>query len=127
MDVLKPIVLDKPFIDENFNFPRFNDLKTFEPLMENRSVSKNSDFSLCCLGFVSPVKYFLPKDKGYFLRSCSKNVGTGVLNKAQSGVLMRTNNSFSVFMKNILFLWNPNLGHLEQKAFLGVHHDCDNS
>ena len=96
LDVLKPIVLDKPFIDENFNFPGFNDLKPFESLMENQFVSKNSDFSLCGLGFVSPVKDYLFKDKGYFLRSCSKNVGSGVLNKAQSGVLKGTNTRGSV-------------------------------
>ena len=96
MDVLKPIVLDKPFIDENFNFPGFNDLKPFESLMENQSVSKNSDFSLCGLGFVSPVKEYLFKDKGYFLRSRSKNVMTGVLKEAHSGVLMGTNPRVSI-------------------------------
>ena len=37
------------------------------------------------------MKDFLFKDKVYFLRSCSENVGTGVLNKAQSRVLLGTN------------------------------------
>ena len=99
LDVLKPIVLDEPFINENFNFPGFNDLKTFEPLMENQFVSKCSDFSLCGLGFVSPMKDYFSKAKGYFLISCSKNVVTGVVNKAQPGVLMGTNHRVFVLHK----------------------------
>ena len=29
LDVLKPIVLDEPFIDENFTFPGFIELESF--------------------------------------------------------------------------------------------------
>ena len=48
------------------------ELKSFEPLMEVHSeVSMSLDSSsLGGLGFVSHVKYFLFKDKGYFLKSC---------------------------------------------------------
>ena len=51
-------------------------------------VSMSSDSSLGGLGFVSPVKDYLFKDKGYYLRSCSKNILTGVMNKAHTGVLV---------------------------------------
>ena len=65
------------------------ELKSFEPLMEVHSeVSLSSDSSKGGSGFVSPMKDYLFKDKGYYLRSCSKNVETGVMNKAHTGVLM---------------------------------------
>ena len=89
LDVLKPILLDEPFINENFTFPGFKELKSFEPLIEVHSeVSMSSDSSLGGLGFVSPVKDYLFKDKGYYLRSCSKIVSSGVMNVAHPGVMV---------------------------------------
>ena len=34
LDVLKPILLDEPFINEKFTFPGFKELNYFAPLME---------------------------------------------------------------------------------------------
>ena len=73
MDALKPMNLDGPYLKENFTFPRFKDLKYYEPLLEVQS--EDSIPSLGGLGFVSPVKVY--KDKGYFLRSCAKTGGSG--------------------------------------------------
>ena len=82
LDALKPMNLDWPCFKENFTFPGFKDLKSYEPLLEVQS--EDSRFtvpSLGGLGFVSPVKDY--KDKGYYLRSCAKIVGLGVLKKVQ--------------------------------------------
>ena len=79
--------LDGPYLKENFTFPRFKDLKYYEPLLEVQS--EDSIPSLGGLGFVSPVKVY--KNKGYYLRSCAKIVGLGVLKK---GVLKKVQPSF---------------------------------
>ena len=86
-EVLKPLDLDKPF---NFTFPGYKDLNSFDPLLEaQEGVFRLSESSLGGLGFVSPVKD--SKEKGYFLRSSSQKVVTGVLDKTQSGVVIGDN------------------------------------
>ena len=85
--------LDGPYLKENFTFPRFKDLKYYEPLLEVQL--EDSIPSLGGLGFVSPVKVY--KNKGYYLRSCAKIVGSGVLNKVQPGFLMGVNHRESFY------------------------------
>ena len=80
LDALKPMNLDGPYLKENFTFPRFKDLKYYEPLLEVQlEYSILTVPSLGGLGIVSLVKDY--KDKGYYLRSCAKIVGSGVMNK----------------------------------------------
>ena len=86
--------LDGPYLKENFTFPRFKDLKYYEPLLEVQLEDSILTVpSLGGLGFVSTVKVY--KNKGYYLRYCAKIVGSGVLNKVQPGFLMGVNHRAS--------------------------------
>ena len=89
LDVLKPIILYEPFFNENFTFLGFKELNSFDPLMEVFSkVSLRSDSTLGGLGFVSPVKVNLIKEKGYYLKSCSKVDSSRVKDVAHPGVMV---------------------------------------
>ena len=89
MDVLKPLILAKPSFNEKFTFPGFKELNSFGPLMEVFSdVSLRPDSTLGGLGFVSPVKVNLIKEKGYYLRSCSKADPSRVKDVSHPGVMV---------------------------------------
>ena len=51
-------------------------------------VSLRSDSTFGGLGFVSPVKFNLIKEKGYYLKSCSKDDPSGVKDVAHPGVMV---------------------------------------
>ena len=51
-------------------------------------MSSRSDSTLGGLGFVSPVKINLIKEKVYYLKSCSKADSSGVKDVAHLGVMV---------------------------------------
>ena len=97
MDVLKPLILAKPSFNEKFTFPGFKELNSFGPLMEVFSdVSLRPISTLGGLGFVSPVKVNSIKEKGYYLRSCSKVDSFGLKVVAHPGVMVDAHPGVSV-------------------------------